>query len=364
MRLSTFVAVGLVLLSLLQVNLSHGQETIQISEQEAELLGLEFKTLGYSDQGAGIRLPGLVIASPEISSAAVNRFSGVLEQWMVEPGERVETGQLLARVRSMEVMELQQEFLMAQTNVKLEEERVQRDEELLQGGIISQQRLQQSRGNSRLAEVTLESLAMRLAVAGFTQEQLTDLDVHDQYFGVQQIRSPGSGVLTHRAYSVGQYVGDNETIATISEVENTWLSVQVPGRLASFINSQSTVSITGSEERLTLKQRDFEINSATQTIEVLAQFNRRSNAILGQLIDVRIQPGQDTLFVPSSAVVFEGNDAYVYVQTLDGVEVRNPQLMAAGAGYLVQSRLDEGDRVLVRGAALVKGMQLGLGSEQ
>ena len=364
MRYTAFVFIALLTLMVTATRVSLAQEIISVSQDEVELLGLEFKGLQRADQRAGISLPAQVITSPEVSSSVVNRFSGVLERWLVEPGAWIESGQVLASIRSVEVMELQQQYLLAQTAVELEQDRVQRDEELFAGGIISEQRLRQTRGGLRLVELELESLAMQLGVAGLSAEELETLSAQHEDFGLQLVRATSAGVLTHRAFLVGQHVEVNEVLATLGETNNAWVSIQVPGRLAQFINSHSMISIAGSGESLNLRQRDFEIESSSQTLEVLAQFNGASNLMPGQLLTVALHPGQDTLFVPATAVVYEGNDAFVYVQAPGGVEVRNPQLVAAGAGYLVQSGLNAGEQILVQGAALVKGMQLGLGSEQ
>lgn len=362
MKPFTAIAVGL-FVSTAAVT-SSAQETIPISETEIGLLGLEFAPLGIADRGAGINLPAQVVASPEVFSSAVNRFSGVIESWLVEPGQQVEKGQLLATIRSVEVMDLERQFLVAETAVELERDKVRRDTELFESGIISQQRLQQTSGSLRMAELELESLVMQLAVAGLDQSQLESLSVQNQDFGLQQIRASSSGVLTHRAFSVGQFVEANTIVATLGESSNAWVSIQVPARLAAFIDPHAVISLAGTGEGLSLRLRDFEIETSSQTLEILAQFDRESNVILGQLLNVTINTGQESLFVPAAAVVFEGNSAFVYVQAAGGVEVRNPQLVAAGAGYLVQSGLREGEQLLVQGAALVKGMQLGLGSEQ
>lgn len=360
MKTLTAIAIGVFATSVSVAGIA--QEIIPISAAEIDLLGLEFKALGVADRTAGINLPARVVASPEVFSSVVNRFGGVLESWLVEPGQQVEKGQLLASIRSVEVMELQQQFLLAETEVELERDRVRRDTELFESGIISQQRLQQTSGSLRMAELKLESLGMQLAVAGLGQDQLDSLSAQDQNFGLQQIRASSSGVLTHRAFSVGQYVETNAIVATLGESSNAWVSIQVPARLATFVDPHSVISLAETGDRLTLRQRDFEIETSSQTLEILAQFDRESNVLPGQLLNVSLSPGQGSLFVPATAVVFEGNSAFVFVQSAGGVEVKTPQLVAAGAGYLVQSGLREGEQLLVQGAALVKGMQLGLGS--
>ena len=57
-----------------------------------------------------------------------------------------------------------------------------------------------------------------------------------------------------------------------------------------------------------------------------------------------------------------GNVATVYVRTNSGVEARELSLLSVGADYLAESGLRAGELIAIQGSAVLKGIQLGLGS--
>ena len=65
--------------------------------------------------------------------------------------------------------------------------------------------------------------------------------------------------------------------------------------------------------------------------------------------------------VPSEAVVHERGQTLVYVFSSGVIQMRALQLVPVGDGYVTQADLSLGDQLVTKGAALVKGMQLGLG---
>jgi len=70
------------------------------------------------------------------------------------------------------------------------------------------------------------------------------------------------------------------------------------------------------------------------------------------------------LLIPAAAVVHEGVESLVYVRNPNGVEVRALSLIPMGDAYLAISGIRAGEQILVKGAALVKGIQLGLGTDE
>ncbi len=83
----------------------------------------------------------------------------------------------------------------------------------------------------------------------------------------------------------------------------------------------------------------------------------------GQLVTLRLAAGSTGVLVPADAVVRTGDASIVYVRQPGGVEARTLQLRVHGSDYLAESGVSAGEEVVVRGAALLKGIQLGLGGE-
>jgi multidrug efflux pump subunit AcrA (membrane-fusion protein) len=144
--------------------------------------------------------------------------------------------------------------------------------------------------------------------------------------------------------------------------EPAWASIHVPGRFATEVDIGQTLSIVGSRETLTLRQKDHVIDSSNQTIELLAQFDTANEFTTGQIISVVLPPSRPGILVPDRAVVRNGNSTVVYVRRSGGVLALELDLLSVGADYLAESGLNAGDMIAIQGSAVLKGIQLGLGS--
>ncbi|MCI5106985.1 MAG: efflux RND transporter periplasmic adaptor subunit [Pseudomonadales bacterium] len=340
------------------------QNQIALTDADIRLLELEFAPLQSTGQQAGTGLPARVIASPEQVSQAISRYEGTIERWYQATGAMLDEGSVIASLYSPQILALQQQFLEQDTVTASLRQQLQRDRQLLANGVISEQRLQISEAGLRRAELALEAGRAQLRSAGLEASDITDLLNGEHSLGIGYIRAPVAGELIHRHYRTGEHVMANAVLASLGNDESQWLSVQLPSRLLPLLTEASYLSIAATGERLSLRQRDFSIDAESQTVELLAEFDQPVNRPVGQLLTVMLHPGRDTIYLPSSAVVHEAGETLVYVRTAQGVEIRALELLAIGDGYQATSGVRVGEQVLVRGAALVKGMQLGLGSDE
>lgn len=355
---------SLFLLLLLSAQALHAQESIPLSEADIELLGLEFTPVVPAERQAGISLPGQVVSSPETMTRGISLYAGVLSHWHHEAGASVRAGEVLATIRSSEILSLQQDYLTSRNELYLAQQRLDRDRQLFDNGIISRQRLQETESVLRSIELQVSGLTQRLAQAGLEEQELAQLVAGDFELGTLSIRAPVAGVLNHRAYTTGEFVPENAVVAELTGGDSPWLSVQVPARLLPFLDVGSQLSIVGSGQSLTLRQRDFSVDPDSQSVEVLAEFDESVSLVPGQLQTVSLHPQSGALFIPADAVVHEGVETLVYVRSAAGVEVRALDLMPVGDGYLATAGVSAGEELLIRGTALVKGIQLGLGSDE
>jgi hypothetical protein len=70
------------------------------------------------------------------------------------------------------------------------------------------------------------------------------------------------------------------------------------------------------------------------------------------------------MLVPGDAVVHSGDNTVVFVRTVDGVEARVLDLEPAGSNYVAGPQLRVGDQLVIQGASVLKGVQLGLGQDE
>lgn len=343
---------------------SSAQSELALSEADIRLLDLAFAPLSLTADQSGIPLPGRVIASPNAVSKAISRYEGTLERWHQLAGARVDQGAVLASLRSTPVLEVQQQFLDRDNDNTLLRQQVERERQLFASGVIAQQRLQISESRLRSSDMLVRASEQALRSAGLNDRDLQDLRDGEFDLGITYIRAPGSGTLAHQYFRTGDYVAANAVVAGLMTGDRAWLSLQMPARLLPALSEQSYLTVAGTMQRLTLRQRDFAIDPDTQSVELLAEFEQSGEHTVGQILRVLLHPGRETVFIPASAVVHEDQQTLVYIRSSQGVEIRALELLPLGDGYQTTAGVSVGEQILVRGAALVKGMQLGLGSDE
>ena len=355
---------GLLLLPLMMIYPCFAQENINLSDDDIDRLGIQFADVSQIGLQSGSRFPAVVVTSPNATSLVNSSFSGTLSEWHADPGEAVEAGTALATIRSAELLEQQNLWLQSNAASEQASFELERDKQLLELGIVSQQRLEQTQRRFAQTQIDLASHAALLELAGFQEASLGALLRDRSDLGSYQVRAPESGVLTHRSYSVGEVVASYEEIASIQQTASLWLAAEIPARLAQNLEPGFKLSLANSGERLTVQQKDFVVDEDTQTTEVLAVFDAESNYRPGQILTLIVPAATSGVLVPADAVVHSGNTRTVYVQNANGVQVRDLQLEPAGENYLAREGIRAGERVVITGTAAIKGMQLGLGQSE
>jgi RND family efflux transporter MFP subunit len=340
------------------------QEKIAISDADISRMGIVFAPVKAMDNNAGARFPATVINSPDSVTTLSARYSGVIEEWQQTSGSAVSAGQTLAVIRSPEILTVQNDWIAATAEDERAQFELKKDQTLFDQGVIAEQRLVQTRNRARQAAFAEKSARAQLALAGFDQAHLKALRESGAGLGSYPLVSPASAVLTQRIGNVGSYVEANMPLAYLNSGERRWVSIHVPGRFASDLAVGQTLTVAGTSETLTLRQKDYVIDSSNQTIELFAEFDRESGFTTGEVISVVLPPSRQGVLVPDRAVVHSGNVATVYVRTASGVEARELTLRPLGAEYLAETGLSAGERVAIQGSAVLKGIQLGLGGSE
>ncbi len=361
------VRLGILLLlsSLLvtEVIAQQAADAIELTQDDAIRLGIQFESVKPVNDAMGIELPAQVVAPLDEGSHAYSLVDGVLSDWRASSGDRVLEGEIIARIASNVAGDLQAQWLDADASLSAARLEASRSERLFENGVIAERRLQQVQLALAHAESREASSRRALEQLGFDASSIDRLAESKANLGYALLRAPREGLLVHRARSVGEPVAMGDRIAEFQSSSAKWVSVILPAALADTLGSSTKLSIMPTGETLTLRERDYSIDTQTQTIELYAEFDTEVNYPLGSLIDVFILPSESGVLVPASAIVYTEGNNYVYIKTANGVIPRQLELIPIGRDYLVHSGLRAGEQIAVSGTALLKGMQLGLGGD-
>jgi cobalt-zinc-cadmium efflux system membrane fusion protein len=338
------------------------QQLIPLDAATLNRLGLVFMTVAAPDSSTGVRFPANVITSPRTESEVHALHGGVLESWQVQAGQQVATGEVLAIVRSAEVLSLQQDWVSAQASAQNATFALSRDQSLFDQGVIAQQRLQETTRQAGEARFRLQALQSALEQAGFSVQEQSVLQSDGRELGRYRIKAPLAGVVAHMDYRAGDMIDAGAAVVAVTG-GTLWISAELPVALAARVSVGQTLRLADTSAALLVQQKEQALDARTQTVGVLAEFTEPVTLLPGQIVTLLLPPQPDGIVVPADAVVRNGADTVVFVKIAQGLESRVLTLQALGPDYLATSGLAAGDEVVVRGASIIKGITLGLGGE-
>ncbi len=253
---------------------------------------------------------------------------GYLDAVLVDRGDRVKRGQLLALVRPSDLPDqlvaARGSLAQAQASVGLARKNAERANELAPKGIVSQQELQQAQ--AALASAEAQEAAAQAQVGAFATR-----------LGETRIESPLDGVVTVRRLDPGVLVGPSAganatSIVSVARVDVLRVFVTVTERdvhlvktgLAAHVEVDALPGrrIEGSVARLAPT-----LDPATRTLDAEVQIDNKAGELRPGMFgrgSIVVTTHNGAAVVPSSAVQISGGKRWSFV--LDGDKVRRREV--------------------------------------
>jgi RND family efflux transporter MFP subunit len=295
-----------------------------------------------------LRLPGTV-ESPTVSLVA-SEVAGVVAEFSVREGQRVQKEEPLARLRT-ESLELrrvaaQAQLKEAESRLKLAERNLERARELFDAKVISQQQLDDAFYESTAWQGRVEQLTADIATINLALRQST-------------IRAPFSGAITRERTQVGAWVGIGDPVVEMMSLEVFEVRVEVPeqhyGGMRAGASAQVIFpSLQGMEVAGKVSAVVPKADAQARTFPLKVRIPNRGGRIgAGMLVEVALASSGNhrATIVPKDAVVRRGPQDYVYVLNGDNTVSLAPVQTGEGVGAWVevQSGLSAGQKVVTRG---------------
>src|SRR5262245_35767583 len=336
---------------------------------------------GRGAAGARVRLPPLVVVAPverrdvpvevrapvdlrPLAQADVgSKTLGYLDAVLVDRGDRVTRGQLLALVRPSDLPDqlaaARSTLAQTQSSAALARTNYDRAKQLAPEAVVSQQELQQAQSQLTTAEAAQQT----------AQSQIAAVAVR---LGETRIASPLTGVVTQRRLDPGTLVGPpgGGAIVTVARVDTLRVFITVNEReLAGVrVGKDAHVEVdalpgrtfTGKVVRLAPA-----LDPTTRTLDAEVQLDNRAGELYPGMygrgaIVVETHPRMPV--VPVGAVVLSNKQAFAFVVDRGGDVVRRRALtlgVDGGDWFEVKAGLHAGDEVVVAGAEmLADGMKV------
>lgn len=271
---------------------------------------------------------------PDEEVALSFETSGKIVSINFTEGSAVHKGDLLAKVNDKP---LQAQLKKLEAQYKLAQDRVYRQNALLEKDAVSKEAYQQATTDFATLKADIELIKANIAQT--------------------ELRAPFDGIIGLRQVSEGAYAAPNTPIALLTKISPLKIDFAVPERYASQIKkgTRLTFTIDGhlQEYAATVYATESQVNSTTHTLSVRALYpNTRNELLPGRFAGIRLKLHEipNAIAIPSEAIVPEMGVDKVYLyksRKAMPVEVRTG-IRTASSVQITQG-LTPGDTIITSG---------------
>jgi HlyD family secretion protein len=300
-----------------------------------------------------------VLVAPEIDGLAVTEI-------LVEEGDRVEKGQVLAKLSraAIDAEAAQADAAVAQARAQIAEmeanlvemqQALDRTETLLKSKTVSKAAYDQRLAAFRIAQARLNAAKHNLTVAEAQKEQISVRQARTE------IKAPEGGIISRRTLKLGAIASmTGEPAFRIIEGGAVELQADVvDATLARFETGQSAhVSTTGAEEPLhgTIRLISAEVDSTTRLGRVRVALPLDAKVTIGSFASGVVEIGRKTaVTVPISAITVTGGKSTVQVVADNKIATREVEIgLRAPTRAEVKTGLAENELVVARAGSFLR----------
>lgn len=324
------------------------------SPKTIQTVPVEFRTVSSE-----LIIPASVQPDPARVVHVFAPVSGRLLELRVRPGDAVRAGQPVAVVQSSDASSARSDYEKAKAQSHRSETALNRVTLLFQHGAVAQKELEDAKAQAVSDASELERAKERLHLLGLSEGQPSDRVT---------VPAPRSGAVTETTSAPGEFAKSldaSNPLLTIADLSSVWVVGNVYEKDLAAVPAGLSVRITAEAYPADTWQGKITnvsdvVDAATHTVKLRVVLENPQHKLKPDMFAVIhvLRPAARLAVVPSSAVLHEGNTAFVMVQTAANkgkyekrvvdVQTSTPQ------ETLVSSGLQPGDVVVSSGAELLR----------
>jgi RND family efflux transporter MFP subunit len=295
-----------------------------------------------------VQLPGYV-ESPKVSRIA-SEVEGLILEFLVREGDRVEKGQPLVRLKTapleLQLRAAQAELAEAEARREMADRNLVRSKDLFEKKTVAQQQLDESQSELYAWEGRARLLQARIA--------RIQLDIENS-----TVKAPFKGIVTVRQSEVGEWSEAGAELLELLSLDELEVHVDVPEQYFGVLHPQSAATVTfdyipGASFDAAVRAVIPRADDKARTFPVKLKLGGADPRIgVGMLARVDLPVGQAAraVLVPKDALVRQGPAQIVYV--INGDDTISPVPVSPGpalGGWIsISGAVQAGQKIVTRG---------------
>lgn len=292
--------------------------TVAFTEEQVKSIGLELGKIEEKQLTASLKTNG-VLKVPNQNKASVNSvYRGVIKSLVIQPGNSVRKGQVIATITNPEFVQVQSDYLNVNAKIGLAGLEVKRQKELNAGNAGALKNLQAAETELRTLQTARSTYEQQIRLMGINPSKLST----GKLVSVLSVTSPINGVVSNVKVEIGSYIDVSTPIAEIVDNSQLHLDLFVYEKDLSKLKNNQLIHFTltnnpGKEYDAQIYSLGSSFEGESKAVSVHARVQGNKTGLIdGMNITAVISLEKATVpAVPADAVVtIEGKD-YIFILT-------------------------------------------------
>lgn len=287
---------------------------ITLTDLQIKNSGIESKNLDKLDIANKIFLNGQVDVPPQAMASVSSPSGGYVKVSRFMPGNFVQKGQTLAVLENPELVQLQQDYLLAKSNLQYAQQDYSRQKDLNANKASSDKVTQKAFNDSNNQNITMKATAQKLAAMGINPNTLNANNIRRTF----AVISPISGYVSSVNVNIGQYVSPMDKMFDVVNTGDLHLALKVFEKDLNKISvGQKVFAYTNQDPTKKYEARVFIIGkdfTPDRSVLVHCHFANENLALIpGTFMNAEIETNaQKALAIPDEAIVTWEEKQYIF----------------------------------------------------
>ena len=289
-------------------------DQVSLTDLQIKNSGIETSTLNNLDIAHKIMLTGQVDVPPQGMASVSAPSGGYVRVSKFMPGNYVSKGQTLATLENPELVQLQQDYLLAKSNLQYAQQDYSRQKDLNENKASSDKVTQKAFNESQNQNILMKGMAQKLSAMGINPGSLNANNIRRSF----AVTSPISGYISTVNVNIGQYVSPMDKMFDIVNTGDLHLALKVFEKDLSKIKvGQKVYGFTNQnpakkyEARVFIIGKDF---SADRSVLIHCHFVDNSLQLLpGTFMNAEMEAdSEEGIVIPDDAIVTWEEKQYIF----------------------------------------------------
>lgn len=294
---------------------------LEISDEKIKEMNVVIEPCVFGNLTPVVSATGKIILPPNNDIDISSNVSGKIQKFYIKEGNYVRKGQALLSLSSMELIQIQEQFLKSQNELEFTKLDYERQLALSANNVGATKDLQEAKQKYYSAKNSVESIGEKLKLIGVELEQLTSVE-NPNVVNTISIKSPIDGYVFKIHATNGSYVESTTNLVSVINLDNLAADIDVFEKDLDLIQvgDQVELSLLSGKDPITgmVDQIINSIDPSSNSVPVIVEFkkNPTDNVIPEMSVKAKIfckSKKNKTLLLPISSLIEEDELFYVFL---------------------------------------------------